>query len=497
MPLSKPLTGAVLALLSSGLLQAASSLELINAARGGDAQTVRSLLIKGADPKTTDVDGTTALHWVVRAGDLESAGLLIKNGADVSALDRYGIAPLHLACINGDVAMVALLLDARANPNYANPDGQTALMTASRTGSVGVMKLLLDRGAVVDAVENVRSQTALMWAVGENHPDAVKFLLERGANINAQSDLVKAGPGRQERPGQAAGAGITRQKSPPAPEGLMTPLLYASRDGNLEMVQLLVSSGANVNLNDANGTSPLLLALINGHMDIARFLLEHGANPNATDGFGRAPLFGAVDLRDAGFYGNASAGPNQTDTLDLIGELVKQGAKLDAQTTAVVPFRGWQQTDGAWVNVTGQTPFFRAAFAGDIVLMRFLLAAGADPNIATRDGTTSLMAASGINYVVGRTYTHSPEESFEAVKLCVEKGADVNAKNSLGLRAVHGAANRGSDDILRFLVSKGAQLGVKDNEGRTPMTYAEGVFLAVNPPSPKPSTIALIGQLQK
>ena len=74
-------------------------------------------------------------------------------------------------------------------------------------------------------------------------------------------------------------------------------------------------------------------------------------------------------------------------------------------------------------------------------------------------------------------------------------GGDVNAKNSMGLTAVIGAANRGSDDVLQFLVQQGAKLDVKDNEGRTPTDWAKGVFLATNAPLEKPSTIALSKQL--
>ena len=84
---------------------------------------------------------------------------------------------------------------------------------------------------------------------------------------------------------------------------------------------------------------------------------------------------------------------------------------------------------------------------------------------------------------------------LDAVKLCVELGMDVNAINSMGLTAAHGAANRGSDEILKFLVSQGAKLDVKDKEGRTPLAWAEGVFLATHPARPKPSPIALIKQL--
>jgi hypothetical protein len=81
------------------------------------------------------------------------------------------------------------------------------------------------------------------------------------------------------------------------------------------------------------------------------------------------------------------------------------------------------------------------------------------------------------------------------VKLCFDLGNDVNAINSMGVTALMGAANRGSDDIITFLVEKGARLDVKDKEGRTALTWAEGVFLATHPAKPKPTSIALIKTL--
>jgi ankyrin repeat protein len=115
--------------------------------------------------------------------------------------------------------------------------------------------------------------------------------------------------------------------------------------------------------------------------------------------------------------------------------------------------------------------------------------------VPTFGGTTPLMASAGINWVVDQTYDEGPRALLEAVKLCFDLGMDVNAVNSMGLTAVHGAANRGSDDIIEFLVQKGAKVGVKDKEGRTPLTWAEGVFLATHPAKPKPSSVALIKKL--
>jgi uncharacterized protein len=152
------------------------------------------------------------------------------------------------------------------------------------------------------------------------------------------------------------------------------------------------------------------------------------------------------------------------------------------------------------LDYTGQTPFLTAARAGDVTVMKLLLAHGADPKIPTFAGTTAttaLMAAAGINWVVDQTYDEGQPALLDAVKLCFELGMDVNFANSMGLTAIYGAANRGSDEIIKFLVEKGAKVDKKDNEGRTPLNWAEGVFLATHPAEPKPTSIALIKKLME
>jgi ankyrin repeat protein len=147
------------------------------------------------------------------------------------------------------------------------------------------------------------------------------------------------------------------------------------------------------------------------------------------------------------------------------------------------------------VDVTGQTPFLRAALAGDTTTMRLLLAHGADPNIATFEGTTPLMAASGVNWTVAQTYTVSDEALLEAVKMNVELGADVNATNSMGLTPLLGAANRGSNEIIRYLAAQGAKLDAQDAVGRDAVRWAEGVFLAAVGAELKPDTVMLLKEL--
>jgi len=480
----------------------AGDLRLVQAAVDDDAATVRALIRQKADVNAPLADGTTALHWAVRANDLPLVESLLAAGANAKAQDRYGLTPVRLACENANAEILRRLLDAGADPNSPDPQGTTALMIASRTdGGTDAVKLLLERGAAVNAKDSVQS-TALMWAVRSNHPDVADLLIHHDAEINARTR--KGEPPARRAPdsgGGSHGLGIVRGGWPergyqePTP-GEMTALLYAARDGRIDIARTLIAANANVNQVEANGVSPALMAIANNHIDVARLLLDHGADVKTTDWWGRTPLWTAVDLRDLEVNKTDDNGVDRPAALELIHAILERGADVNARTKEVPPLRRWLMpiSDISWVDFTGQTPFLRAALSADLTVMHMLLDKGADPNIATFAGTTPLMAAAGVNWVGGQTYSES-KQFLEAVELCLEKGGDVNAVNSMGITAVIGAVNRGSDDILQLLVKKGALLNVKDKQGRTPMVWAEGVFLATNPPEKKPSTMALLQKL--
>src|SRR5206468_2451537 len=148
------------------------------------------------------------------------------------------------------------------------------------------------------------------------------------------------------------------------------------------------------------------------------------AKPNIADDYHRAALFAAIELRNPN-RGTLLFGDGR-DPFDLIKLLLDKGADPNLRTNTT-PVHGWMQLDPSWVNFDGQTPFIRAALSGDVEVMRLLLAHGADPNIATNEGTTALMAAAGMNWVPGQTYTRPEASYIEAVKFCLERGADVNA----------------------------------------------------------------------
>jgi ankyrin repeat protein len=253
---------------------------------------------------------------------------------------------------------------------------------------------------------------------------------------------------------------------------------------------------------DKNGIGALLMAISNNRIDMARFLIDNGANIHATDWYGRTPLFAAIEIRNVDLhyvtFEHMVTAEDRKAAFDFIKLLLDRGADPNIRVKEVPPLRRWMYLLGgslAWVDFTGQTPFLLASFSGDVATMRLLLDHKADPTIATFAGTTALMAAAGVNWVVNQTYTEGEEKLLEAVKLLTDLGLDVNATNSMGLTAAMGAANRGSDSIIQFLFSKGARLDVKDKAGRTAYNWSEGVFLATHAPVPKPSTMALIQKL--
>ena len=476
-----------------------------DAAERGDIEVVRALIKKHVDVNAPSADGTPALHWIVRMQDVETARFLVKAGADADRSNRYGVRPLHLAINNGDVAMVKLLLSAHADATSSDATGESCLMMAARGGNVEIVNALLEKRAAVDAADPEYRQTPLMFAARAGHAPVVSLLIKHGAKVDAQT---RTGPTPKFRTPSSnsgsKGAGIVRGGWPergerdPTP-GAKTPLLYATREGHEDVAELLLDAGASLEKADADGVTPLLMAVLNGHVPFAQRLIARGANVKVSDWYGETPLWAAVDLRDLDVAGPThDNGVDRESVFGLIKLLLDKGADPNARTKESPPQRRWITRLGSlsWVDFTGQTPFLRAAFAGDVRTMRLLLEHHADPNIATFNGTTPLMAAAGVNWTISQTFDEGPEALLEAVKLAQSLGNDVNAINDMGLQAIHGAANRGSDDIIRFLVEKGARLDVADKQGRTPLTWAKGVFLATHPPEAKPRTIALLTQLQ-
>ena len=472
-------SGLLAFVLCAGAGEAAAQSLLIEVVKQGDSAQARTLVERGADVDASEIDGTTALHWAVHRDDGNVAALLIAAGADVTAANRYGVAPIALASLNGSASMLARLLAAGADANRAQPEGETALMTAARTGRVEAVRILLDHGADVNAAEQWRGQTALMWAAAEGHAAAVRELLARGADVHARSGQPAAGAS-----GQAAGGDAGAGDGAAPPRGFSA-LLFAVQGGHLDAATVLADAGADVDDMTPDGSSTLVVAIDNRHYELAAWLLDRGADPNA-DGVGWTALHTAVLAHRPHF--RVVPDPSPTGNLTsgaLIEALLAAGADPNAASRERV--RLATQTSPLYPT-EGVTPFLLAAIAADVPLMRLLLAQGADTSVTTARGSTALMAAAGAATYAGQG-AGSETDALEAVKLLLDTGVDVHAADEAGNTALHGAANRGANSVVELLLARGARLDAANGRGWLPVTIAQGPIDTIEP---FPETYALL-----
>ena len=471
---------------------AAPDLRLVAAAERQDAEAVRALLEAGVDVGARRADGVTGLLWAAHWDDIATAELLLAAGADPNAADDHGVTPLARAAENASTALIDRLLAAGADANGAQRNGLTPLMVASRTGSVEVVRTLLRHGADVDAATAETGATALMWAVAEPHRAIVTALLERGADVAAST---------------AKG---------------MTPLLTAAREGDVETARLLLAAGADVNQPGADGTHPLPFAIVDGHDEFALFLLAHGADPDSRiDGIpALAAAAGNVDAwlvdwdrrhgdgryvsRRRSRNGRIYMSPEQR--LPLVRALLAAGADPNgriATSSMLMNYVGYPKK-GAFEpfacgtgDLRGATPLWVAAFGAasdgayrssaasgrnyrvesSAGIVKVLLAAGADQSLTTDDGTTPLMVAAGLGRSTFRpnwTRGRRSRGAEAAVRVLLEAGAEIDAVNEADFTALHGAAFRGLNEVVEYLVAQGADIDARDYRGRTPFRLAEG-----------------------
>ena len=509
---------------------------LLMAAQLGHPKMIETLLNAGSDLKTTTAFGATPLMLASAAGNPEAVRLLLSKGGDVNAAESVrGETALMFASAYNRFEAMRLLIDAGADvkrqskvfdlksPTNSNPD-EEAFLRAQQDGLGQGGRGGRGQGGGYGAAETPAEAERGSGGGGQ-----------RAATPGARAARGSAPAGPQAPPPTAARpadvAGGTRQfrfAELVSAQGGMSPLLFTARQGHVQAAQLLLSRGADVNqISASDATSPLLIAIINGHFDLAKVLLDAGADPRLASDNGVTPLYAVLNVQWApkALYPQPRAYTQQKLThIDMMKLLLDKGVDVNARLHRKVWYSGYN-FDLSGVDEIGATPFWRAAYASDIEAMRLLVAHGADPNIPTMKpagrprtgdggretvddvstqapvpvggpGVTPLQAASGVGFGEGyaaNSHRNAPTGWMPAVKYLVEDlGADVNAQDHEGNTALHHAAARGDNEMILYLVSKGADVMAVNRAGETTVDMANGPVQRIQP---FPETIALLEKM--
>ena len=498
------------------------------AAAQGSAEAIAALLEKGAKVDAREgAWGQTPLMWAAAYDRVAAVELLAARGASVKLVSKVEDVP---ARERTDRAAATIrnrrvaALKAAEQPPVA---GRGAPAPAGGRGAPPVSEPA--RGA---APEQRPQQTAPSSQYPAVQSDSANRIA--AAPESQRGGGGGGGGGRGAGADSLAGNGRALGYSDlVGNKGGLTPLLFAVRQGNAGAVKALLAAGADIGqVSAGDHTSPLLMAVINGHFDLAKYLLEHGASPNQASDAGAAPLYAALNVQWSAksLYPQPTAYTQQKTTyLELMQALLQAGADPNARLTKHLWYMSYN-FDLLGVNTTGATPFWRAAYGTDVAAMRLLVSYGADPSIPTKKpagrqrgddapaeddaaggrgdpsglppipangpGVYPIHAASGVGYGEGyaaNAHRHAPDGWLPAVKYLVEElGVDVNSRDHNGYNPVHHAAARGDNQLIEYLVSKGADVKAVSRRGQTTADMANGPVQRI---PPFLETVALLEKL--
>jgi ankyrin repeat protein len=404
-------------------------------------------------------NGTTPLHLAAEAGQLVVAQFLLANGADTEAKDTQwgGRTPLHYAAAAGHKAMVELLLSKKANVNAADKDGTTPLHLAAESGYRSVVESLLNHGAKVNAKDKYGS-TPLLLAATRGFRSVIELLLEHGADINAATTYAY----------RSRGGGLKG-----------TALDIAAQRSDQTLAEFLLSKGAAVNTVNDDGRTPLSYAVENRQEPFVKLLLDAHADPNAGSAdfpIARAAWLGDLDTLKLLLAKGADPNTNGKVSWDLRYDRGTPPPIMRGATTATPLYLAVHQHHpeavkeliAAKADPNGLGPernpvIFDALY--DAPTLKALLEGGADPNRRDASGeTTPLQATLSLGERQSRT---------TAGELLLAHGADPNVAAKNGWTPLHQATWNGDEGLVGLLLKKGAQVNPKTTDSvRTPLQNA-------------------------
>jgi ankyrin repeat protein len=320
--------------------------------------------------------------------------------------------------------------------------------------------------------------------------------------------------------------------------GGLSALHHAARQGNLAAAMALIDAGANINeVAVSDSVTPLLMATINGQFDLAMAMVKKGANVRIESIHGLTPLYATINVmwHPRSRYPQPQAIQTQKTThVELMDAMIKAGADVNVRLRKNLWFFGFSNCGNANCGLEaldGTTAFWRATYGVDLEAMKLLKAAGANdtvpqykaPTTARRGGggfgrapatpldasidsaskavppgigVYPIHAAAGVGYgngFAGNSHRHAPDGWMPVMKYLVEElHQDVNKRDINGYTPLHHAAARGDNEMINYLVSKGADPKAVGRDFKTTIDMANGPVERLRP---FPETIVLLEKL--
>ncbi len=407
------------------------------AAAGGHVAVVRMLLrAPGISIDRKDKNGRTPLSWAAGHGHEPVVKLLLERDVDVDSEDHSGRTPLSWAAGNGHVAIVDLFLDAEADVNSKDHAGQTPLTYAAMNGHKDAAQMLLAAPGVCVSLKDKIGCHLLLGGTGNGYEAIVKLLLARDGHVNSRDDT-----------GQ-------------------TPLIWAIINEHKIAVRMLLSApGIDVNLKDTSGRTPLSWAAGNGYKAIVKILLDRGADANAKDHGGASPLIWATRRQqDEVFRFLFERDEVLLDQKDSLGRSpLSQAVQWCEKAAMLLLMAGPDRIDLNSRDKRGRTALsYAAERGGDHLIQCLMQSPGVEAEVADASGKTPLFWA--CNHLI-------------TAELLIDTGKfDLNRRDCQGRTLLSHAAGNGAGSLVQLLLKRVALVDSKDNDGRTPLSWAVGLI---------------------
>lgn len=522
------------------------------ASRNGRTGVVTLLVAAGADVEArTTNSGVMPLHLAAASGSAGAVRALLDAGADVDGVETaWQQTPLIFAAASNRTEAMRALLDAGADVAVTSRVVDTAVMEkADKAADERLAQFLKGFKEKQGGGPNWQPQPSQVQAAIEasreiqrrwpNVPDpscdpdpeaADESTCVVSVTYNPDGEPIYDYAGDEQEDDEPKPATYGQRV---AAWGGLTPLLHAARQGHADAVRLLLDHGADIDqVSAGDGTSPLLMATINGQFDLALELLRRGADPNLASVSGTTPLFAVLERQWASraSYAHPIEHQQQRAThLEVMRALLDAGADPNVRLNTHLWFAEYTFSvlgGQAGLHYKGATPFWRAALALDVPAMQLLKSRGALTDVPTvklpkrrrrqqsaeEDGAGDapdpsglpdvpvdgpyiypIHAAAGAGYgqwFAGNAHQHAPDAWLPAVRFLVEEcGADVNLRDANGYTPLHHAASRGDNEVVQYLIDRGADVKVVSRKGETTVDMANGPVERV---PPYPETIALL-----